>query len=74
MLATIAELTWMAQPFEFIQVTINSLGIWWQGGWRWLGVRRGRGFALMMTRPGWLPIGPGSSPATGQQQGARPKF
>ena len=66
MLATIAAQAWLAQPFEFIQVTINSLGIWWQGGLRWLGVRRGRGFALMMARPGWLPIGPGSSPATGQ--------
>ena len=70
MLATIAAQAWMAQPFEFVQVTINSLGIGWLCSWRWLGVRRGRDFALMMTRPGGLPIGAGSSPATGQQQGA----
>ena len=74
MLATIAAQAWMAQPFEFIQVTINSLGIGWQGGWRWFGVRLGGGFALMMARPGWLPIGPGSSPATGQQQGTSADF
>ena len=74
MLATIAAQAWMAQPFEFIQVTINSLGIGWQGSWRWLGVRRGNGFALMMARPGWFAIGPGSSPATGQQQGTSADF